>query len=318
MKPTVLVMNGEPGGSSAVRPVVDALRFDGKVEIGIGDRVDFLLTSTSGCPKSDNKKFIAWANQNKIPSLAVLDFWSNYRLRFADEQDRLVYLPEKIAVMDELAVSEMVLEGFPPERLVVTGQPAFDCLIGKRDGFTERREYWTRKYYGMRDDKKTLVFVSQPLSKQSYSYGYNEHQVIRLLLDAIADCKNIDLIIRPHPREDIGDLMQYASPNVTIQRKGLVHELLMAADLVVGMNSELLVEACYLGCAVLSIQPGIDKANDRLPTNKIGVSVPLYTEDVKDALFTTWFDYPGGFDRLVEREPATPKVCKLIYERLGI
>jgi hypothetical protein len=44
------------------------------------------------------------------------------------------------------------------------------------------------------------------------------------------------------------------------------------------MNTELLVEACYLGCIVVSIQPGL-RFKDVLPTNHEGFSVPVYSKE---------------------------------------
>ena len=58
----------------------------------------------------------------------------------------------------------------------------------------------------------------------------------------------------------------------------------MAADLVVGMHSMALVEACLLGRPVLSVQPGLRFA-DPLPTNRLGASRAVYRhEDLLPAL----------------------------------
>jgi len=53
----------------------------------------------------------------------------------------------------------------------------------------------------------------------------------------------------------------------------------MSADLVVGMNSVLLLEACHLGCIVVSVQPGLI-GDDSLPTNKMGASHAVYKADL--------------------------------------
>ena len=52
----------------------------------------------------------------------------------------------------------------------------------------------------------------------------------------------------------------------------------------------LLVEACLLGCVVLSLQPGLRLA-DALPTNRWGVSQGVYYEkDIEPALESLLFD----------------------------
>jgi len=320
MKPNIYPVYQDPGGRAALLPVIQQLQADAAVDVVSGGKVDFLLAGTSmdGYEKTEIDKY-----RGCVPTLSVLDFWSNYRVRFADKLGNLAYLPDTIAVMDDLAVKEMVEEGFPPERLVVTGQPAFDCLGDKKRDFTYARERATRLYYGCREGRKTIVFASQPHARQPYTIGYTEHTVLRLLIDALPD--NADLIIRPHPRENIADLMQYMEiPRITVQRKEMVHELLMSADLVVGMNTELLVEACYLGCIVLSIQPGLI-GRDCLPTNRSGHSWALYDHTRLAGTLTTLLEDKDArrymrqqANGLIAPEKAAPKVARLIYERLGI
>ena len=65
-----------------------------------------------------------------IKSLAVLDFWAEYIERFSDffTDERFKFLPDKIAVMDNIAVEEMLSKGFGKEKLIVTGNPYFSEL----------------------------------------------------------------------------------------------------------------------------------------------------------------------------------------------
>ena len=322
MKPLVGVYYHDPGGEAALAPVLDTLARDGRVYLAIGktqERPALVLTATS--LEGPEREAIVQAHLDGVPSLSVLDFWSNYRLRF--ENGNGLVLPDKIAVMDYLAVREMKAEGFPESRLVITGQPAFDCLAERRKDFNERHAYWTRKYYGFREGRKTVVFASQPLAAQPYDYGFNEHTVLPLVIQAVNEL-GVDLIIRPHPREYIGDLECYASPNVRILRRGLVHELLMSADLVVGMNSELLVEACYLGCNVLSVQPGM-RGVDHLPTNRIGISKAVYcAKDLAKTMGEILFRgislryWKEKRDRWIYQKPAAPKVAALVYQMIGV
>jgi hypothetical protein len=327
VKPKIGVVFSEPGGEAAITPVIHEMQKDAAVELYIneqfiGEDYKLVLAGTSVNQKSKERSHIATAMELGIPTLAVLDFWSNYRERFEGIDGELTYLPDKVAVMDELAVTEMEWEGIPIDRLTITGQPAFDCLEARRNRFTDRRKYWVRKYYGMRDDRKTIFFASQPLKGQPYDYGYDEHQVIKMLIDVLPD--NIDLIIRPHPREKVSDLLAYTSPNVSVQYKGFVHDLMMASDLVCGMNTELLVEACYLGCIVLSIQPGL-KGDDCLPVNRSGVSSAVYYKwQIKDAVSQLLYDHKlrgeihGTLEDFRIIEPAAPKVAQLVYEMVGI
>ena len=351
MKPKVVVVCGDPGGAAAVAPVIKELERDGRVEVmpfayneanevwkGMGierkkaiasyyQEVKFVLTGTSMNNLNLEKCLLMFANSSQIPSLSILDFWSNYKQRFSNYGKGML-LPTKIAIMDEFAKQEMIAEGFDPDRLVITGQPAFDCLADKRAAFNEGKRYDVWRGNGVHPDKKLVVFASQPHSKQPYDYGYNEHTVLDMLIKALSDIDPmIHVIVRPHPREKIEDLLMHEradNPTVTVKRKGDVHDLLMAADLVVGMNTELLVESCYLGCITLSLQPGM-KGTDRLPTNRLGVSWGVYDRifirpSLRGFLMNVWArdNMKAKLQNFTVKEKAAPKVAQLIYEMIGV
>jgi hypothetical protein len=98
----------------------------------------------------------------------------------------------------------------------------------------------------------------------------------------------------------------------------------MAADLVTGINSMLLVEACYLGCVTVSIQPGL-RFPDALPTNDLGISRAVYRrEEIKPVVEEMLLDRQA---RLAARwrvsslhldGGATRRVVNLVYQMIGI
>ena len=85
-------------------------------------KASLLLTGTSYNSVDLEKKFIASARERGVPSLAVLDFWSNFALRFSRGDGGLENIPDRIAVMDEWAREEMIAAGFDATRLVVTAR----------------------------------------------------------------------------------------------------------------------------------------------------------------------------------------------------
>lgn len=352
-----MAVSGDPGGANALAPVIAFLRQSGRAQIEarayrqardvwnkrgldfvdldetaeavLPESTQLLLTSTSVNEVNFEKRYIAAARRQGIPSVAVLDFWSNYAARFGSEP----ILPDKIAVMDVQAREEMIAEGFDAERLVVTGQPAFDELLSWGDTFTEQRCREVRSLVGATDGDLLVVFASQPFSilcqpgagQVFPSPGYDERMVAALLLqglETIADessCK-IVLAIRPHPREDAANLRHLHSDRVRIHvgSEGDSREAIVAADLVVGMNSALLVEACYLGCPVVSLQPNL-KSADALPTNRRGFSRAAYTEeDVLPALREMLLDESArhlALQKLEQFRPpgdATQRVAELV------
>jgi hypothetical protein len=242
-----------------------------------------LVTGTSVNPLMHESRFVEAARTLAIPSIAVLDSWVNYRQRFPVR-------PDRIAVMDEHAKADMIAEGFDPRALVVTGQPASDdlCEFGRAFDDAQRRQW--RERLGAARDGLLVLFVSQPFStmyggrESPASLGFDEHLVLRLLVDALervaaAHGRPITLVVRPHPREKGRTAAALPGDRVRIvfSSEGCGREAALAADLVVGMSSALLVDACYLQRITISLQPGL-RGRDILPTNAIGVSRAVFDD----------------------------------------
>jgi hypothetical protein len=256
-------------------------------------RTERLLTATSFNGFDLEKLFIAASRTCGIPSLSVLDFWAGYRDRFSNSDGELAYLPDAIAVMDEYCRQEMIQEGFDGRHLHVTGQPAFDELEDHRQHNVPATRAAVRRRLEVEPASRLLVFLSQPLAQlfgadvsSSRYRGYTEHTVLASLIEALGHIAArrqapMVLLIRPHPRERIEDLQMHKARatgvRILLDGGGDGRSLVRAADLVVGMTTVLLVEACLLGCVVVSLQPGLVGA-DVLPTNRWGASRPVYRE----------------------------------------
>jgi hypothetical protein len=298
--------------------------------------VKLVLAGTSANDMNWEKLFVARAREVGLPSLAVLDHWSNYRLRFADEEGRLRFVPDKIAIMDRRARKEMITEGFQAETLVVTGHPAFDDLRAWKCGFTEEKRQAIRAEAGVDSRGQLITFVSQPIStvcrtdESSPLYlGYDEREVLALVLNGLQRLQDgrapITVAVRPHPREDPAWVRQVARGRVGLMlaTQGHSRDWVLAADLVVGMDSVLLMEACYLGCLVLSVQPRL-RTHDSLPTNASGHSKAVYdTASVLPALGVLLFDDEARkrmrrrLDELRPSGEAAREVAQLAYSMMG-
>lgn len=313
-RPRILAVAGDPGGAAALAPVVSALTNSSQYEVApcayaqasslwqslglapgpvdaLPERLataDFLLTATSVNGKNVEQQAIALARDQGITSLTLLDFWSNYRLRFTDAKGQWV-LPDRIAIMDELARTEMVAEGFPPERLVVTGQPAFDRLASARSAFTLQRRQALRSEMGVGETGYLILFISQPFADIYGSptaartmLGFDEYAVLEHCVQALSQLarqhrSSLTLAIRPHPREsaDKFQTIREGGFRAAIWNTPDQLEAALSADLIVGMNSVLLHEATLMGCPVVSVQPGL-KIADPLPCNRNGTGVAVY------------------------------------------
>lgn len=354
---TILAVAGDPGGANALLPVLRALRKEGlnviacpyREAVGVWrgggiaatpleERSEpmlrlrnagaaALLTATSMNGVDLEKRFIAASHSLALPSLAVLDFWSHYRERFSDASGKLAFVPDQIAVMDEQARDEAHRCGLPAERLVITGQPAFDHLHERRERFSAQDRAALRHKLGVAPDHLLVVFLSQPFSETvGNKFGFTELSVLEQVSAALAPVQQrhperIVLLIRPHPREDPGKFI--ASRPGFVCTEGDGREVVMAADLVVGMNTVLLQEACLMRCIVLSVQPNLS-GQDVLPSNRTGWSRAVYNPDnIEPTLEQMLFDANARaailarLATIVPQRDATRKVVEVIHQMMS-
>ncbi len=358
----ILALAGDPGGATALAPVVALLKKDAaRPVLACAYRQAFdlwrdrsldplppgtwedrlpklvagavlVLTATSVNGEDRERAAIALARQHGVPCLAVLDFWSNYAMRFSDRQGALV-LPDRIAIMDEMARQEMLVAGFPSASLVVTGQPAFDALLGAHTAFTPQRRSELRRELGVEEDELLALFVSQPFaaiygSREAAreAIGFAEDEVLALCRRTLADfaCRHglrFVFAVRPHPRDadDIFPEMRETGLRSLLWKTPDRLDAAMSADIVIGMNSVLLYEAARLGCPVVSVQPGL-LGNDALPSNRTGLSLVVYDKDkLGNALTKALFDDDWRTQRRIEvdKEPLIPSATLRIVQEIA-
>lgn len=204
-----------------------------------------------------------WARRKGIPSISVLDHWCNYTPRYS-EKERLDSLPDAICIMDERARNEMIAEGFPPEILIVTGQPAFDEIIRSQKPALASLRKIGREHLGLPENIQVVGFVSEPLSQNfSGQRPYDELTVAEDLIDYFSQTDTL-LLFKRHPRDISGKFEELASlrPELLMREIGgdcPPREFVAACDLVIGMTSILLLESLILGLPVISFQPGTKK-----------------------------------------------------------
>lgn len=258
-------------------------QLDDKALFELGADADVLLLGTSVNGVNYERRLGALFSDR---SVAVLDFWSNVAPRFRAENGQLA-LPHRICVMDEAVRDLMIEEGFDSVCLTVTGQPAFDRLAEVKSALLPEEREFIRNKYAANGGAYLVLFASQPLAEfyarpelRDHHPGYDQSTVLRKLLiglDRLIDQRSlsISLLVRPHPRENpktLAWVSEHIGPTrvfVSSDEDGIKGAL--SADLVCGMNTVMLAEACFVGCRVISIQPGLT-GRDMLPTNDLGLS----------------------------------------------
>ncbi len=231
---------------------------------------DVVLTSATSLPWNDMTERLLWrwAREHAIPSVAVIDQWQNYGLRFSgcNPDEHLAYLPIRITTLDERAREEMISEGIPAEIIAVTGQPALDALFDERQAFTSASRKVVRDKAGAEPDSFLVLYVSEAMKRDfADSLGYTEKSTLEFLigtLSALVDETGMKphLVVKLHPQNTPAD---FAGIDFTKARRKFAISLIqqeipprplaLASDLVVGMTSVLLVESILLGVPTLSV-----------------------------------------------------------------
>ena len=303
----ILWSANDPGGMNAIVPVIEALVARGDIVAGIAtgpsrtiaQRKGLMVTDAEGYSEEDLQTEIVKASPDVllagtssgdsidkkifqllhgVPSVYVLDAWSNYAMRFSKQDTDLSYLPGAVCVMDELARQEMIAEGIPMERIHVTGNPYFEHFT---EGITHDRE-----------DPRALLFISQPV-RQTHGkhYGFDEYSVIADLIDVIDKLPpDYHLFIRLHPKDSPNKYDAYTSSHVSIASEDTLELSISIAGLVVGMFSPVLIQAAAAGKKVLSYEPGLI-GPDPLATNRIGITRKVQN---KNALYEVFTEYVAG------------------------
>jgi hypothetical protein len=255
-----------------------------------GEPPSLVLTTTSWGDDRLEPSILEAARSREIPTVSVIDFWSNYRQRFETAGGLL--LPTWIALPDESARAAAVAEGLPEDRLVVTGNPHYETLVQRYQHFDREERLAFRERVGVPRQATLTLFVSQPIrALYGRSLGYDEAETLVLVRDAMEQVADwighpVTLAVRAHPR-DPGASVPGSTGKVSVRPAvgddGLAWAL--AADLVVGMTSALLLQAALLGSRVVSVQPNLRGA-DPLPSNRLGLSDAVYQpEEVASVLY---------------------------------
>jgi len=337
----ILIFSRDPGGTNAIMPLIEPLRaFGNQVSVygkdaalsiyrkqnidcsnicdiipsGTQNETDEFVRKTrphlivTGTSSEDFTERHLWkaAERTGIASFAVLDQWTNYRLRLISEggdpmNERAtseLIVPSFFFIMDEFARKEMCALGLAREKLVVSGQPFFDYIRKTGDRFTpgeieELRRELTGTHGGL-----VFVFASQPIASihrkngvpEDY-WGYTEETVLKSVAGCLSRLTEemavkVTLVLRLHPKDE-SNVYQDAlakCPNsikVVVDRETDSSLLLKAADLIIGMFSMLLLEAAILERRFISVQIGLKRENP-LIFDRMGLVRSILTEKELD------------------------------------
>lgn len=324
----ILAATGDIGGAMALLPVLCELRRR-KIDFSLSDhgvisgkgghdwkklseedsftsiasgKTGLLIFSTS-VKDAFPLKLARFARSKAVKVFCLLDNWMNYRLRMEIDGGDF-FIPDSFLVMDEYAKSEAVKDGFPKDRVMVTGQPALaslkeEYLKWKKDTPSEGKK--------TDNHKKKIVFISEPVEsdqggslKENLNFrGYTEKTVMGLLLRELRNrSSDFSLQIAPHPRENLKKLKELWNENASGIDGGVLENIrgrdaVFNCDGAAGMASILLYEAYLIGKPAISIQPGLRNPQNSYMKDKSGMSFTCGTEKEATVKITEWLASAG-------------------------
>jgi hypothetical protein len=286
---TILAVAHDIGGAQAIYPVISKLRrranlrvlvvaggFAQKVfarlraentstdwaESKIDDyldtnHVDLLLSATSW-KSALEQGFRNRALVRGIPSVLVIDFWSNYRLRWQHATYRFEDGADRVCVMDRQTAEAVNQEGYPLTQIYVTGHPHLERCYLRAD--RNRPESGAKKQIA-------VLFLTISLA----ALGLKEDPAVQIQIICKAlglwhatTGQSVSLTIRPHPHENpppdfIDRIREFTPAGVTVRlddRTKPILGRLKKNHLTLGYITMGLFEARSLGKQAIAIKLG--------------------------------------------------------------
>ncbi|MFH0780868.1 MAG: hypothetical protein V2B20_02805 [Pseudomonadota bacterium] len=211
------------------------------------------------------KSFIRAAAGLRIPTIMYIDYWSNYERRFTDLVGMAV--PDRVAVIDECMATDIMAVGVSSARICIVGSPALENVSKAVASVDSLHRKNMRIANNVSDDSICILFLSSPdseldfgdkplLEKRQHSLFAVLNDVAKILADIGRSISSkIHLIVRPHPREATSSFQEVDAGGIqfTVSSQSTSFEALCIADLVVGLDTIMLIEAILAKKVVISI-----------------------------------------------------------------
>ena len=270
-------------GLAVVRGDIDVM----EAEFG----ADVIVTGTGF--SSHERDMWTHARRAGVPTLAVVDAWTNMARRFTSENGFVV--PDAIGVLDETVRSE--LEAYPwwNRETYVIGQAHLQVQTARL----------TKDRAERKPADGPLVFFSEPVLEDfGGSRGFNQFRVFEAFMARAEGSEGQDILVKPHPREDAARWQSFVDDRVSLTDR-LASDLLVSARGVVGMTTMVLIEAHLLGIPILSLQP-----------ERTSIANPLVDEIEPPVL--DWSTFPDAWrvfrSELGVYRPVAPRFAALLED----
>jgi len=229
------------------------------LEIGLKIIKDMDIKAVICVDENGSSRFlVVSAHHAKVPSLAVQHgiIHPNHVSYNYERKDLHSYgnnlgcrLADKTAVFGSYFKNALMAIGhYPESKIVVTGQPRTDLIYQNRKNYSKKELY---KRLSLDPEKKLVVFASGPLKEL-----LEMETALTALAEELQKMKKVQLVIKLHPndrKEYYDGLMARIGYKCVIIKDIDLYELLSTSDLVMSINSTVMLDALLFGKPVLQL-----------------------------------------------------------------
>ena len=301
-------------GPAAAQAVLDARGRQGFHPLHVFRRVianlQPNLVLTTNAPRSEYAVVDA-ATEAGIPSLVLLDLFAMPGDAFAA---RTRY-PSRVCVLSGVVRDNLICAGWPPERIVVTGNPAFDALNAPQ---TRAAGLALRAALGAPPRRLILLALqpeptSHPASPGRQGDPRLPERMLHACIASVRQHPHWTLIVRPHPSQTCPPLPNDAQVRLSARTEPL-HPLLHAVDAVLTGTSTVALEAHLAGRRVLQLLDSI--AAPAMPYLALGVAdAACHLADLPQALAALLAQPDSA--RATAHAEATPEAANTAADRVS-
>lgn len=234
-------------------------------------RPEFIYTGTSYTSLIE-KRFISEAQSNGIYCESFVDHYTCIRERF--ELNKKLVIPNKVNVVDIKAKQIAVKIGIPSERIKISENPYHGYLTNWKP--TIQKTEFIKKLKIAENINRIILFAPDPLTNREgkKKFGTDEFEILDLIVDTMDESQEkYFLIIKSHPNQNIisiknkiEELKKRRKPfeinNILLINEPLklnLNDVIYYSDFVVGIFSNILIEAKILKKPTLQVLVGLNK-----------------------------------------------------------
>jgi CDP-Glycerol:Poly(glycerophosphate) glycerophosphotransferase len=195
-------------------------------------------------------------------------------------------VPNRMLVFGEYYRDLLSMEfSYPPQSLLVVGHPGYDKLetLQKADQASIRRKL------NLSANKATILVATSMYQKR---YGSEDYDISMLenTIKSWRDSNNIQLIIKPHPREDASIIERMLVDKQAGQNFSLstapIQQLILACDIFLTVMTTAVLEAMAFEKPIVMFQPFTNHAIDVLGVIESGSALTAVPENLRQVVDT--------------------------------